>query len=74
MNKQQQLTPFEQAALKRQESAKRLAGVLIIQAWIERCRAARAAKEPMSIQERLEWHNLIIQAATAQIQHFGYDA
>ena len=74
MNKQQQLTPFEQAELNRQQGMKRLAGVLIIQAWIERIRALRAAKQPMSVEERQQWHVIIKQAAIAQIQHFGYDA
>ena len=74
MNKQQQLTPFEQAAHNRQQGMKRLAGILIVQAWIERLRALRAAKQPMSVEERQQWHTLITQAASAQIQHFGYDA
>ena len=73
MNKQQ-LTPFEQAALNRQQGMKRLAGIIVVQAWIERLRALRAAKQPMSVEERQQWHMIIKQAATAQIQHFGYDA
>jgi hypothetical protein len=74
MNKQQQLTPFEQAAHNRSQGMKRLAGIIITQAWIERLRALRAAKVTMTVEERQQWHALIIQAATAQIQHFGYDA
>ena len=72
MNKQ--LTPFEQAAHNRQQGMKRLAGIIITQAWIERLRALRAAKQPMSVEERQQWHAILTQAATAQIQHFGYDA
>ena len=73
MNKQQ-LTPFEQAALNREQGMKRLAGILVTTAWIERLRALRAAKQPMSVEERQQWHAIIKQAAAAQIQHFGYDA
>ena len=73
MNKQQ-LTPFEQAAHNREQGMKRLAGIIITQAWIERLRALRAAKQPMGVEERQQWHALIKQAAAAQIQHFGYDA
>ena len=72
MNKQ--LTPFERADHNRQQGMKRLAGIIITQAWIERLRALRAAKQPMSVEERQQWHMIITQAATAQIQHFGYDA
>ena len=74
MNKQQNLTPFERAERARSEGAKRLAGIIITQAWIERLRALRAAKQLMSVEERQQWHAIIKQAATAQIQHFGYDA
>ena len=73
-NKQQQLTPFEKAAVNIDQGMKRLAGIVITQAWIERLRALRAAKQPMSVEERQQWHAIIKQAATAQIQHFGYDA
>ena len=72
--KQQQLTPFEQAAANREQGAKRLAGIIITQAWIERLRALRAAKVAMSVEERQQWHVIITQAALAQHQHFGYDA
>ena len=72
--KQQNLTPFERAALNRQEGAKRLAGIIITQAWIERLRALRAAKVAMSVEERQQWHVIITQAAQAQHQHFGFDA
>ena len=69
-----QLTPFETAAKRREQGAKRLAGIIITQAWIERLRALRAAKVPMSVEERQQWHVIITQAAVAQHQHFGYDA
>ena len=73
-NKQQQLTPFEKAAHARQEGAKRLAGIIITQAWIERLRALRDAKVRMSVEEHQQWHAIIAQAAQAQHEHFGYDA
>tara|TARA_B100000674_G_scaffold477697_1_gene473847 strand:- start:511 stop:732 length:222 start_codon:yes stop_codon:yes gene_type:complete len=73
MNKQQ-LTPFEQAAKNREQGMKRLAGIIITQAWIERLRVLRAAKITMTVEERQQWHAIITQAATAQMQHFGYDA
>ena len=72
--KQQNLTPFERAEHARIEGAKRLAGIIITQAWIERLRALRAAKVRMSNAEMQEWHVIITQAAVAQHQHFGYDA
>ena len=72
MNKQ--LTPFEQAELNRDKGMKRLAGMLITQAWIDRLRALRAAKVPMTQEEEARWHALITHAAVAQHEHFGYDA
>ena len=72
MNKQ--LTPFEQAAHNRDQGMKRLAGILITQAWIDRLRHLRAAKVPMTQEEEARWHALITQAAVAQQQHFGDDA
>jgi hypothetical protein len=72
--KQQNLTPFERAAHNRSEGAKRLAGIVITQAWIERLRALRTAKVRMSVEERQQWHEIIIQAARAQHEHFGFDA
>jgi hypothetical protein len=74
MNKQQNLTPFERAAYNRDQGMKRLAGIIITQAWIERLRTLRAAKEHMSDAETQQWHALIIQAAKAQHDHFGDDA
>ena len=68
------MTPFEKAAYNREQGMKRLAGIVITQAWIERLRALRAAKTPMTVDERQQWHALIVQAAVAQHQHFGYDA
>ena len=72
--KQQKLTPFEKAAVNRVQGAKRLAGIIITQAWIERLRALRAAKVAMSVEERQQWHVIITQAAVAQHKEFGYDA
>ena len=72
MNKQ--LTPFERAAHNREQGMKRLAGILITQAWIDRLRALRTAKVRMSSTEEKQWHALITQAAVAQYNHFGYDA
>ena len=74
MDKQQQLTPFEKAANNRDQGMKRLAGIVITQAWIERLRSLRAAKVPMTVEERQQWHALITQAAIAQHNHFGYEA
>ena len=68
------MTPFEKAAYNRDQGMKRLAGILITQAWIKRLRALRTAKVPMSVEESQQWHALITQAAVAQHQHFGYDA
>ena len=72
MNKK--LTPFEKAAANRERGMKRLAGIIITQAWIDRLRALRTAKTPMSQVEQQQWHALITQAAVAQHNHFGYDA
>jgi len=73
-NKQQHLTPFERAAHNREQGMKRIAGIVITQAWIERLRALRAAKVRMSSTEEKQWHALIAQAARAQHEHFGPDA
>ena len=72
--KQQKLTPFEQAERARSEGAKRLAGIIVVQAWIERMRALRAARVRMSNEEIEQWHVIITQAAMAQHKHFGFDA
>jgi hypothetical protein len=69
-----QLTPFEQAEYNRDQGMKRLAGIVITQAWIARLRALRAAKVCMSSTEEKQWHALITEAAVAQHRHFGYDA
>ena len=68
------MTPFEKAAQNREQGMKRLAGIIITQAWIDRLRALRAAKVRMSSTEEKHWHALITQAAAAQQQHFGDDA
>ena len=69
-----QPTPFEQAEYNREQGMKRLAGIIITQAWIERVRTLAAAKVRMSSTEKEQWHALIVKAAQAQHQHFGYDA
>ena len=72
--KQQNLTPFERAEYNRQQGMKRIAGIVITQAWIERVRALAAAKVRMSHTEKQQWHELIVKAAVAQDNHFGPDA
>ena len=74
MNNQRTPTPFEQAALKRQEGAKRLAGIIIIQQWIERKRQLRDAQQTMNPLEKVQWDMLILNATLQQTQHFGFDA
>ena len=69
-----QLTPFERAAHNRAEGAKRLASIILTQAWIQRLRQLRAARQHMSQQEAAEWDAIFVQAAVAQHKHFGYDA
>ena len=73
-NKQKQLTPFERAEHNRSEGMKRLTGIVITMQWLERIRELRAAKKAMTVAERLQWHALIMKAAEAQHNHFGYDA
>ena len=68
------MTPFEQAEYNREQGMKRLAGIVITQAWIERLRALRTAKVRMSSAEKEQWHMLIVKAAQAQHDHFGPDA
>ena len=68
------MTPFEKAAHNRDQGMKRLAGIIITQAWIERLRALRAAKVRMSNAEMQQWHVIITEAAVAQHKHFGFDA
>ena len=74
MDKQQQLTPFERAAYNREQGLKRIAGIVITSAWLERLRALRKAKIPMTVEERMQWHAIIARAAQVQHEHFGYDA
>ena len=73
-NKQKQLTPFEQAEHNRSEGMKRIAGIIITSAWMERVRALRIAKQQMSVEERLQWNAIITKATVAQFEHFGPDA
>tara|TARA_Y100001970_G_C13886528_1_gene676513 strand:+ start:532 stop:759 length:228 start_codon:yes stop_codon:yes gene_type:complete len=72
--KQQQLTPFEQAAQNRQEAAKRLAGVLVATAMLQRAKQLKHVHQKMSQEERIEWDAMLMQVIQHQIQHFGYDA
>jgi hypothetical protein len=73
-NKQKQLTPFERAAHNRSEGAKRLAGIILTYAWMQRVRQLRIVRQRMSDQERQEWDQIFTQASSAQHEHFGYDA
>ena len=68
------MTPFEKAAHNRSEGMKRIAGIIVTTAWIERLRALRRAKQHMSVEERLQWNAMITKAAVAQHEHFGFDA
>ena len=68
------LTPFEKAEASRTEGIKRLAGIIITQAGIDRLRALRTAKVRMSSTEEKQWHMLIVEAAKAQHDYFGPDA
>ena len=72
--KQQQLTPFEQAAHNRQEGAKRIAGILVTTAWLQRIKQLKLARQKMSKQEYTEWDAMLVQVIQHQTQHFGYDA
>ena len=72
MNKQ--LTPFEQAEYNRQEGAKRLAGILVTTAWLERVKQLKHARLKMSKQERTEWESMLVKVIQHQTQHFGFDA
>jgi len=73
-NKQKQLTPFEIAEYKRQEGAKRLAGIIVTTAWIQRIRQLKHARMPMNREEKAEWDMMLMQVIQKQTQHFGYDA
>ncbi len=73
-NKQKQLTPFEQAAHNRQKGAKRLVGILVTTAWLQRVKQLKRAHQAMIPAEQQEWNAMLAQVMQAQIQHFGYDA
>ena len=71
---QQNLTPFERAAHNRQEGAKRIAGILVTTAWLQRIKQLRHANLKMSKQERTEWESMLVKVIQHQTQHFGFDA
>ena len=73
MNKNN-LTPFEQFMLKKDESIKRLAGFLIMSAWLQRIRQLRLQNKTMKPMEAAEWDHVIQAAMVAQFKYFGYDA
>ena len=72
--KQKQLTPFEHAAHKRQEGAKRIAGILVTTAWLQRIKQLKMTRQKMSKEERTEWDAMLAQVIQHQTQHFGFDA
>ena len=68
------LTPFEKAEASRTEGMKRLAGTIIVSAWMARIHELRNAKIRMTAAERSQWDAAIQLAATKQFERFGYDA
>ena len=72
MNKQ--LTPFEQAALNRQQGAIRITGILVVTAWLQRVKQLKNACIAMNQQEKAEWDMMLMQVVQKQTQLFGFDA
>ena len=72
--KRQQLTPFEHAEHKRQESAKRLTGIIVATAMVQRVKLLSLNRVKMTKKEQLEWETMLAQVIQHQIQHFGFDA
>ena len=72
MNKQ--LTPFEQAAHNRQQNMKRMVGILVATALVQRIRLLSLNHVKMTKEEQLEWEMMMSQVIQHQIQHFGFDA
>ncbi len=73
MKDKQQPTPFEQATLNRQKGAKRLVGILVTTAWLQRIKQLKQAQQHMIPAEQQEWNAMLVKVMQAQIQHFGYD-
>jgi len=67
-------TPFEKAEASRTEGMQRIAGTIIVSAWMARIRELRNAKIRMTAIERSQWDAAIQLAATKQFERFGYDA
>ncbi len=74
MKDKQQPTPFEQAALNRQKGAKRLVGILVTTAWLQRVKQLKRAQQTMIPAEQQEWNAMLVQVMQTQIQQFGFDA
>ena len=68
------LTPFEKAEASRTEGIQRIAGTIIVSAWMARIRELRNAKIRMTAAERSEWNAVIQMATEKQFERFGYDA
>ena len=69
-----QLTPFEQAEHNRQTNMKRLVGILVATALVQRVKLLSLNRIKMTKEEQLEWDTMISQVIQHQIQHFGFDA
>jgi len=67
-------TPFEKAEASRTEGMQRIAGTIIVSAWMARIRELRKAKIRMTPSERSEWNAVIQMATEKQFERFGYDA
>ncbi len=71
---QKQLTPFEHAEHKRKEGAKRLTGIIVATAMVQRVKLLSLNRIKMTKEEQLEWETMLAQVIQHQIQHFGFDA
>ncbi len=69
-----QLTPFEQAEHNRQKGMKRLVGILVATALVQRVKLLSLNRIKMTKEEQLEWETMLSQVIQHQIQHFGFDA
>ena len=69
-----QLTPFEQAEHNRQQNMKRMVGILVATALVQRVRLLSLNHIKMTEEEQIEWETMLSQVIRHQIQHFGYDA
>ncbi len=69
-----QLTPFELAEHNRQTGMKRMVGILVATALVQRVKLLSLNRIKMTKEEQLEWETMLSQVIKHQIQHFGYDA